>query len=179
MRHVALLRAVNVAGRNAVTMAGLRDLFEELGFAAARTLLQSGNVVFEADGRTPPDLERVLEERTAARLGVETDYFVRTSREWSRIVAANPFPREAREDPARLVVVCLKKAPSAAAVEALRAAIPGRETIRTDGRHAYIVYPDGQGRSKLTPALIERKLGARGTARNWNTVVRLASMLAT
>jgi uncharacterized protein (DUF1697 family) len=69
--------------------------------------------------------------------------------------------------------MCLKDAPAAAAVRALQAAITGRETVRTWGAHAYLVYPDGVGRSRLTIALIERTLGSRGTGRNWNTVLKL------
>jgi len=176
-RHVALLRAVNLAGRNAVSMASLRALLEELRFSEVRSLLQSGNLVFDDDRRTPAELERLLEEATMKKLGVRTDYFVRTSRDWSKLVAANPFPREAREDPGHLLVVCLKKAPSASDVKSLQAAIRGREIVRAEGRQAYIVYPDGVGRSKLTAALIEKKLGARGTARNWNTVLKLAAVV--
>jgi uncharacterized protein (DUF1697 family) len=70
----------------------------------------------------------------------------------------------------------LKSAPAAPAVEALRAAVPGPEVIRAGGRHLYISYPDGQGRSKLTGALIEKKLGTVGTARNWNTVLKLGAL---
>ena len=159
-------------------MASLRSLLEELGFAGVQTLLMSGNVVFESDGRKPAELERVLEGATTKRLGVETDYFVRTAKEWSKIVAANPFRREAKEDPGHLLVVCLKKAVAASDVKTLQAAIRGPEIVRAEGRQAYIVYPDGVGRSKLTAALIEAKLGARGTARNWNTVLKLASIVA-
>jgi uncharacterized protein (DUF1697 family) len=175
--HVALLRAINLAGLNRVSMTELRELAERLRLTNARTLLQSGNLVFESDGHKPAELERLLEEETAKRLGVRTEYFVRTPNEWTAIVRANPFRREAKEDPGHLLVVFLKAPPSAADVEALQAAIPGREIIRAEGRQAYVVYPDGVGRSKLTAALIEKKLGTRGTARNWNTVLKLASML--
>jgi uncharacterized protein (DUF1697 family) len=176
--HVALLRAINLAGKNVVNMANLRSLFEELGFSQAQSLLQSGNVVFDGRARKPAELERVLEQATAKRLGVQTDYFVRTSKEWSQIVATNPFRREAKEDPGHLLVVCLKKAPAAADVRALQAAILGRESVRAEGRQAYIVYPDGVGRSKLTATVIESKLGTRGTARNWNTVLKLEAKFA-
>ena len=71
---------------------------------------------------------------------------------------------------------CLKDAPDAADVKALQAAVKDREVIRADGRQAYIVYPDGIGRSRLTSALIEKKLGTRGTGRNWNTVVKLNAL---
>ncbi len=72
--------------------------------------------------------------------------------------------------------MALKGAPDAGAVAALQAAITGREVVRADGRHAYLVYPDGVGRSRLTLALIEKKLGTSGTARNWNTALKLAAL---
>src|SRR5262249_37288289 len=171
--HVAVRRGINLAGRNAVAMASLRSLFEELGLAEVRSLLQSGNVIFTSGSRKPSDLERLLEEATAKQLGVQTDFFVRTSNAWSRVIDANPFRREAREDPGHLLVVFLKKAPGAGDVKALQSAIRGPEVVRAECRQAYIVYPDGVGRSKLTAALIEAKLGTRGTARNWNTVLKL------
>jgi uncharacterized protein (DUF1697 family) len=175
--HAALLRAVNLAGVNAVAMTDLRGLFEGLGFSSVRTLLQSGNVVFENDGRTPGELERLLETATTKKLGVQTDFFVRTSREWKEILARNPFPEEARQDPGHLVVLFLKGAAAAANVKALQESIRGREIVRGEGRQAYAFYPDGQGRSKLTAAMIEKKLGTRCTARNWNTALKLSAAM--
>jgi uncharacterized protein (DUF1697 family) len=107
---------------------------------------------------------------------VTTEYFVRTATEWNAIVAANPFRAEAKRDPGHLVVMCLKDAPPAAAVKALQSAISGREVVKAKGPQAYFVYPDGMGRSKLTITLIERMLGTRGTARNWNTVMKLSAL---
>lgn len=173
--HIALLRAVNVGGR-ALPMATLRDALAELGMKNPRTLLQSGNVVFES-AKSPPALEALLERAIAERLGLVTDFFVRTEREWDAVIGANPFAREAHSDPSHLLVMPLKSAPRAPQVEALRAAIKGRERVAVDGRHAYLVYPDGIGRSKLTIAVIESRLGTRGTGRNWNTVQKLAAMV--
>jgi uncharacterized protein (DUF1697 family) len=173
--HIALLRAINVAGRNPVAMADLRDFLSQLGFHEPRSLLQSGNLVFRCDARSTAALERTLEAEAASRLGLDTDFFVRSAAEWKTIVASNPFTEEARRDPQRLLLVCLRDAPPAANVKALREAIVGREVIRTEGRAAYIVYPDGVGRSKLTTTLLEKKLGTRGTGRNWNTVLKLAA----
>jgi uncharacterized protein (DUF1697 family) len=118
----------------------------------------------------------LLEEETAERLNVAADYIVRSAKEWRKVVARNPFPEEAKNDPGHLVVMFLKSSPPAAKVEAVRAAIKGRETIHGDGKQLYITYPDGIGRSKLTGALVEQKLGVRGTARNWNTVRKLAAL---
>jgi uncharacterized protein (DUF1697 family) len=93
-------------------------------------------------------------------------------------LAANPFRAEAKRDPARLLVFALKDAPARPQAQALSDAITGREIARVVGRQAYIVYPDGVGRSRLTIALIERKLGTRATGRNWNTATKLGAMLA-
>jgi uncharacterized protein (DUF1697 family) len=173
--HVALLRAINVGGRKLVAMADLRDFLAGLGFADPRSLLQSGNLVFRSS-RSGVSLERWLEAEAKTRLGLETNFFVRTAAEWEEIVTHNPFPREAERDPGHLLTLFLKDAPGPAAVKALQAAITGPEVVRAWGRQAYIVYPEGIGRSKLTNALIEKKLGTRGTGRNWNTVLKLGAL---
>lgn len=174
--HIALLRGINVGGRNTVAMSDLRDLFGDLGFAGAKSLLQSGNLVFKSDRRTGAALERLLELETAKRLGVSADYIIRSALEWAKIVARNPFPKEAKDDPSHLLVMFLKSAPPATSVNSLQAAIKGPESIRCDGRHLYVVYPAGIGRSKLSGTLIEQTLDSRGTARNWNTVLKLLAL---
>ncbi len=92
------------------------------------------------------------------------------------MIAGSPFPEEADPDPGHPVVMFSRNRPAAARVEALRGAIRGREIVRTGGRQAYILYPDGIGRSRLTSALIETQLGTRGTGRNWNTVLKLGAL---
>ena len=175
--HIALLRAVNVAGHGAVSMAALRTFFEDLGFAGARTLLQSGNVVFKTGNSRDATIECRLEAEAEKRLGLRTIFFVRNAAEWKALITRNPFPDEAERDPSHLVAMCLKAEPSAAAVAALQAAIHGRELVRSGGgRHVYITYPDGIGRSKLTAGVVEKALGSAGTARNWNTVLKLAAL---
>ena len=173
MKHIALLRAVNLAGHNKVGMADLKALLIGLGFEDAQTLLQSGNIVFTGGNKPTASLEQALQRAAAKQLELETDFFVRTAKEWQAIVDANPFPREAKDDPSHLLAVILRDEVSAANVAALQKAIVGREVVRAKGRCAYIVYPDGIGRSKLTTAMIEKKLGTRGTGRNWNTVLKL------
>jgi uncharacterized protein (DUF1697 family) len=173
--HVALLRAVNVGGRKAV-MAELRDWLADLGFEDPRSLLQTGNLVFRSQP-TGGQLEVLLEKEAVAKLGFATDFIVRTAGEWRAAVDANPHPEMAECDPAHLVVMAMKSAPEAAAVAALQAAIKGPEVVKVAGRELYITYPDGIGDSKLTGAVIERRLGVRGTARNWNTATKLLAML--
>src|SRR5262245_52056643 len=172
--HVALLRAINVGGRNLVGMSNLRDMFAALGLNDARSLLQSGNLIFRSNRRTGASLERFLEVETQKRLGASVDYLVRTADELGAIITRNPFPQEAERDPGHLLVMFLKQAPEAKNVTELQAAIKGPEYLHADGKQLYTVYPAGVGRSKLTHSMIEKKLDARGTARNWNTVLKLA-----
>lgn len=172
--RIALLRAVNVAGHNRVTMSQLRDLLTELGFVGARSLLQSGNLIFQSDLQTDADIEHLLETRARKRLNLSADFVVRTAKELKTVVAHNPFRDEAERDPGHLVVMFLKSVAKEKDIEGLQLASTGPEIIRAKGRELYIVYPNGIGRSRLTNALIERKLGTRGTARNWNTVLKLA-----
>ena len=164
--RIALLRGINVGGNKMVAMSDLRDLAGRLGLRNARTLLQSGNLVFHSD-KSPAQIEKMLEKE------LDCVVFVRTADEWASIVAGNPFPDEAKRDPGYLQMMLLKDAKDAAT---LQPAIVGREVARGNGRAIYIVYPDGMGRSKLTNALIEKKLGTRVTARNWNTVLKLAAL---
>jgi len=177
--YMALLRAINVGGTKPVAMADLRDLLTQLGMGDARSLLQSGNLVFRSSARSAASLERLLEAEAKKRLALETDFFVRSAKEWNVIVARNPFRREALRDPSHLVVMALKDAPDPKNVKALQAAITGPEVVRAVGRQAYIVYPDGIGHSRLTNAVIEKTLGTRGTGRNWNTVLKLDALTTT
>jgi uncharacterized protein (DUF1697 family) len=156
--RVALLRGINVGGHNRIAMSDLRDLLGALGFAGAKLLLQSGNLIFESDGRTGADLECLPEVETSRRLDVTADYLVRAADEWQAVVAGNPVPGEAKRGPGHLVVMFLKTgeakrgpghlvvmflktAPRAKDVQALQAAIERPESVRAEGRHLYVAYP--------------------------------------
>src|SRR6267378_1185860 len=106
--YLAFLRAINLAGHKQVAMADLRELLGQLGFVDPRSLLQTGNLVFRAPGRTTAALERLLEAEAEKRLALQTDFFVRTDEEWKEVVAQNPFREEAKSDPSHLLVFCLK-----------------------------------------------------------------------
>ncbi|HEX8029848.1 MAG TPA: DUF1697 domain-containing protein [Vicinamibacterales bacterium] len=174
--YIAVLRAINLGAYNRIAMADLRAMLEKLGLEEPKTLVLSGNVVFRSAFSSADKIEKLLEAASTKHLKVTTDYFVRSSAEWRAIIDANPFPAEAKSDPGHLLMMCLRDAPSAAAVKALQAAIKGREMVRAKGKSAYFVYPDGVGRSKLTIQVIEKALGTRGTARNWNTVLKLGEL---
>jgi uncharacterized protein (DUF1697 family) len=125
---------------------------------------------------TSTELEWLFESAAEKRLSLKTDFFVRTAKALKSVIAGNPFPDEAARDPDHLLCMFLKDAPDRANVTALQQAIKGREVVRAESRQAYIVYPDGIGRSRLTNVTIETKLGTRGTGRNWNTVLKLGAL---
>lgn len=174
--YLALLRGINVGGKNKVAMADLRAMFEAAGMRDVRTLLQSGNVVFDA-AKSPAVLEGLLQARSAADLNLRVDYFVRDAAQWRAIVKANPFQQQARAEPGRVAVTCLKSAPGSEDMRNLLAAVSGQEQLSLRGRELYVYYPDGIGKSKLDAALIDRKLRVSGTARNWNTVLKIDALL--
>lgn len=176
--QIALLRAVNVGGTGKVPMAELRAAAEKAGLKSVRSLLASGNLVFDAGAKTPGATEKLLEGLCDKTFGHKPDIYVRTPEELDALIAANPFAKEAKAAPNHMHVVFMREAVAPASFAALKAAIKGPERVKGSGRHAYMVYPDGMGHSKVTPAFVARHLGAPGTARNWNTVLKLAAMCA-
>lgn len=175
-RFVVLLRAVNVGGRS-LSMERWRAALLRSGLRPTTVGAAGSAVVEPASGLSAEALERAVEQALARTEDLVTDAFARDPAAWSRLVGANPFGRQAADDPAHLVVTVLKGDPRPSSWDDLRGAIVGRERVAPGERCAYLVYPDGIGRSKLTPALVERKLGVRGTGRNWSTVLRLQELV--
>src|SRR5258706_3473444 len=124
-RKIALLRAVNVGGTGMISSAELKAFFVGLDFDDAVTLLNSGNVVFSSPGRAGAALEKHLHDEAAKRLKLDTDFIVRDAKEWRSLIADNPFAKEAKSDPARLIVMALTGEPEKSAIAALHKAIPG------------------------------------------------------
>jgi uncharacterized protein (DUF1697 family) len=186
--HVALLRGINVGGRNKVAMADLREVVSELGHADVSTYIQSGNVLFspgaaDADA-DPAALAATLAEAITARLGVTAPVVVLARDELAEVIASNPFPAEA--DPKRVHAVLLSGATGADAAgkidEALaRSAAKGaRDELETVGRTIYLHTPDGFGNSELAAAVLRivtsPRAGVTGTARNWATITKLLDL---
>jgi len=174
--HIALLRAVNVGGRK-VLKDDLLGLAQDLGFDEAKTLLASGNLVLWGKAEGGAALETRLEDGLEKRMGLRTEFMVRSPAELKAIIAANPFPEQALAGPNHLVVHFLKRPIAAADVEILRAAITGRERVEARDRELYVVYPDGIGDSMIDRDWKKTKRAPVGTARNWNTVLKLAAMV--
>ena len=174
--QIALLRGVMPTGRTRVPMAELRALLTGLGFEGVATYIASGNAVFRAPGGPAgAELEALLEREIARAIGPELDVMVRTPEQWAAALAANPFPEDAVERPSKLLVTALKGTPGEEAARAFEALATGKDKCRVIGDIAYQVFVDAQSLKAYTPAAYKR-LGFRGTGRNWNTSVKLLEM---
>jgi len=176
-RTVALLRGINVGGRNSIAMTDLRAIFEDLGHRHVETYLQSGNVLFEATGASA-SLATTVGRRITAELGLDVPVIVRTGADLQKIVTTNPFLADGA-DPATLHVVFAAGRATSGALGDLEPERFSPDQFVHRGREVYVVCPNGYGRTKLTNAFFEARLG-RGagatTTRNWKTVTRLADM---
>jgi uncharacterized protein (DUF1697 family) len=171
---VALLRGVNVGGKNALPMKDWARDLEQLKFTNVRTYIQSGNAVFDSSQRSAKSLATQIAQSLERRRGLRVEALVLSARQLAAIMDANPFP-EAVTEPRTLHVYLLAAAPQQpklAALEALRAA---NERCHLGPAAFYLHAPDGIGRSRLAAA-VERHLGVPVTARNWNTMSSLSEM---
>lgn len=167
--QVALLRGVNL-GKRQVVMSELRAVVEAAGYSDVRTLIASGNLILNAKQKGAK-LEAALEAIILEGLGLKTDMFVRDAAQLDAIVAANPFKSFTKTTPTFMVVNFMRAPASAAELDAMQKTAFTGEEIAQGESCLYLKFPEGQGKSKLkTPKL--------ATARNWNTVLKLAAALA-
>lgn len=171
--YVALLRGVNVGGKK-LPMAGLRSALADLGLDEVVTYIQSGNVVFDSDLRAA-ELRPAIEKRIADEFGLAVTVILRTPAGLDQVVAHNPF---GADEPvlSRLHVVFLEDVPAAGAEARLEPERSPGDRFELHGRELYLHLPAGVGKSKLTLDYIERRLGVRGTMRNWNTLLKLLAL---
>jgi uncharacterized protein (DUF1697 family) len=173
-RLVVLLRGVNLAGRNRVSMPRLREALEEAGFDDASTYVQSGNVVLTSR-KSAKRVRREVEQLLADRFGLDIQVIVRTRVELAKVVERNPLAKVAK-NPKLYQVTFLESAPAADLMRKLEAAAAGKEQVVSEGRELYAWHPDGVGRSKLATLMSGKGLGVTATARNWTTVTTLLEL---
>jgi uncharacterized protein (DUF1697 family) len=164
--YVALLRGINVTGRNKIAMSDLRTCFEELGHADVRTYIQSGNVVFTAKAGAPARLGPAIEKGITAGFGHDVAVILRTRAELAAVLKRNPFGADA-------YVTFLDAAPARALVAAIDPAAYAPDEFAVRGREVFVRCPNGYGRTKINNTFFERKLATRATTRNWKTVTTL------
>lgn len=175
-RMLALLRGINVGGKNKVPMEDLRSIATALGFTDVSTYIQSGNLVFSST-LGASECEAALEEAIAAKFTLKIPVIVRTREQWVRYAKGSPFGDAERERPNILHIAVSKSPLAKGATEALARFTAAGERVEALEDALWIDFNEGVGRSKLTPAVLDRAAGSPVTARNWNSVVKLAALL--
>ena len=173
--HVALLRGINVGGRNRLPMDELARSFEQAGCASVRTYIQSGNVVFVAAPSIALTARESVAAAISARMGTDIPIVLRSVADLARVVEENPFLAES-QDPHTLHVGFLPDRPSPDRVLSLDPDRSPPDEFVVRGREIYLRLPNGMSRTRLTAAYLERVLGTAATFRNWRTVVNLLNM---
>jgi uncharacterized protein (DUF1697 family) len=163
--QIVLLRGINVGSANRIGMPVLREALTAAGFGSVRTHLQSGNVL--ADG----EADAVV---AAIRAVIDVPCVVRSAEELDVVIAANPFPAQALENPKALQVTFRADRVPEGTLEALEERRGSAELVAVNAREIYSWHPEGMARSKLALAVVPARAAA--TARNWNTVLKLAEL---
>lgn len=174
-RYAALLRGINLGSRNKIRMPDLVRLVEGLGHEDVATHVQSGNVVFTAPPTPGERLEKELHDGIAGELGLDIAVLVRSGPELAALVEGCPYTGR-QDDPTKLHVTFLGSEPAADKVTGLAAPAGETAEFTVSGRDVYLHCPDGYGRTKLSNAFLERKLGVAATTRNWRTVLALRDL---
>jgi len=175
MTHrIILFRGMNTGGVRA-PVGEQRAMAEEMGLKNPRTLQASGNLVVES-GKATAALETDIEAEMARRFDVKIAAMVRTPDQWAKLIAANPFSKEAAEQPSKVVAMVMKDGVKAGALEAVQALCRDGEAVEAIDGVLYFWFPRGQGESEIFKKATPKMLGM-GTGRNWNTVLKLGEMV--
>ncbi len=174
--YLALPRSINT-GKRKVLKEDLLGVAKDVGFTEARTYLASGNLLLWGKHEGGAELEQVLEDALEARIGLRTDFMVRSPADLRAIIDGNPFKAEAEDHPSHLIVNFLKAPLPKGDEEILRAANTGPERFAVAARELYIDFPISIANSMLDRDWKKTKRNPVGTTRNWNTVLKLAEMM--
>jgi uncharacterized protein (DUF1697 family) len=174
--HVALLRGVNLSGKNRLPMKDLAVIFTEAGCQNVHTYIQSGNVIFSAGCKLAVRLPGLITAEIARRFEFRTQIILRTGEEMREVIANNPFVKAAVAEQ-ELHVMFLAELPDSRDVDRLDKHRSPPDEFIVRGREIYLRLPNGMGRTKLGNSYFDSKLRTTSTARNWRTVLKLAEMM--
>jgi uncharacterized protein (DUF1697 family) len=173
-RHILLLRGINVGKAKRVAMADLRTLMTSLGLSGVRTLLNSGNAVFDARGGTPAGHAKQIKDAILAHTGVDCEVVVKTAADLAAVLDEHPLRRHAVDD-ARMLVMFTQDAAALALIKPLEDGDWAPEAFAVGQHAAWLWCTNGVIESRVSKA-VAKVLGQRGTARNWATVEKLHAM---
>ncbi|CAG5067879.1 hypothetical protein DYBT9623_00606 [Dyadobacter sp. CECT 9623] len=171
--YIAILRGINVSGKNMVKMPALAAMFEQEGFENCRTYIQSGNVLFTFEETDEQELAAQITDAIANAFGYDVPVIVLKVDTMQSVFDKNPFLKAQKEDIADLYVTFLSESPALELVEKIDAQKYQPDQFVLEGNTIYIHCPQGYGRTKLNNNFFESKLKVAATTRNWKTVAEL------
>jgi uncharacterized protein (DUF1697 family) len=177
--YIAILRGINVSGKNILRMDALQALFAALGFTHVVTYIQSGNVVFRSTMSDQGMLKNSISEGIMKKFGLKVPVIIRSKKELEQIVAQNPFLPEQDMLLEKMHVTFLSELPEKERIKLTATLKTGSDRFILNGREIYLYCPGGYGNTKLSNAFFESKLKVIATTRNWNTVNKLLEISST
>lgn len=177
-KFITLLRGINVSGQKLIKMEALRAAMQELPFQGVSTYIQSGNILLSSDGKNGPEIGRMIREKILERFGFDVPVIVVTPKDLETAVLENPFASKTTGDSTQPYIGFLSHIPDAADIEVLKAIDFGPDEFTVKGKRIYLWYAHSAGNTKLSNAVIEKKLRVTSTARNWKTVRKLIALSA-
>ncbi len=174
---LSLLRGINVSGQKKVPMNELKSLYEELGFKAVLTYIQSGNVIFNINNDNEDDIAENIEKAIVGRFGFQVPVLIRNEEEMKSIINSNPFMKEKEIDETKLYVTFLENIPSKDNIEKTESYHYEPDRFYVSGKEVYVYCPGGYGRTKLNNNFFENKLKVKATTRNWRSVNELLKIM--
>ncbi|MGA2590042.1 MAG: DUF1697 domain-containing protein [Bryobacteraceae bacterium] len=177
MTHVALLRGINVGGKNKLPMKDLVEMFGAAGCSGVQAFIQSGNVIFRPPSGAAARLPELITAQIAKRFGYRIPVQLRTLEQMGDVIRNNPF-LQAGVAETELQVLFLADMPAPRGVQSLDPGRSSPDTFIVRGQEVYLRLPNGMGRTKLTNQYFDSKLGTTSTARNWRTVTKLFELMA-
>lgn len=174
--YIAILRAINVSGKNKINIAELKKMFEDMNFKNVTTYIQSGNVVFESKKTDYKKLEKLIETKILERFTLQIPVIVRDKNELTSIIKSNPFLKRKNIDVTKLHATLLANEPEQTNIGKLKNVHYEPDEFILSGREIYVYCPNGYGTTKINNNFFENKLKVTATTRNWKTMNELLSI---
>jgi uncharacterized protein (DUF1697 family) len=177
MNYIALLRGINVSGKNSIKMVELTAMMEALKFKNIKTYIQSGNIVFSDNSDDTRKLEAKIKAAILKTFGHTVPVLVIEASIFTEVIKKNPYLKATKSDSAFWHVTLLSEAPESEKVKLLQGGDFGSTTFKYVDKAIYLYTPDGYGNTKLSNTFLENKLKVSATTRNWKTMLTLQEMV--
>ena len=174
--YISILRGINVGAQKKILMADLKVLYDDLGFDAVKTYIQSGNVLFKTKATAPATLIKKIEAAIKKKYGFDVPVIIRETEEMAKVCRSNPFLKRKDIQMERLHVTFLAELPEKALTADLEKFTAPKDEFIIAGKEVFLYTPGGYGETKLSNTFFEKKLKVTATTRNWKSVCTLAEM---